>query len=161
MDYYNKKLKSDLWYADFEGSFVADEDCTWEFGLVVCGTAKLFVNGELVVDNATKQRQGEAFYGSATVEERGFYKVKKGETYNVKVEFASAVTSKLQDQNIIGGGSLRIGGCKVIDAKQEIAKAAELAKRADQVIIALVSTPTGRRRVTTGRTWTSQHQWTI
>lgn len=32
VDYYNKKLKSDLWYADFEGSFVADEDCTWEFG---------------------------------------------------------------------------------------------------------------------------------
>jgi beta-glucosidase len=135
VDYYNKKLKSDLWYADFEGSFVADEDCTWEFGLVVCGTAKLFVNGELVVDNATVQRQGEAFYGSATVEEKGFYKVKKGETYNVKVEFASAVTSKLQDQTIIGGGSLRIGGCKVIDPKQEIAKAAELAKVADQVII--------------------------
>lgn len=135
VDYYNKKLKSDLWYADFEGSFVADEDCTWEFGVVVCGTANLFINGELVVDNSTVQTQGEAFYGSATVEEKGFYKVKKGETYKVKVEFASAPTSKLTDQVIIGGGCLRIGGCKVIDPKQEIAKAAELAKDADQVII--------------------------
>lgn len=69
------------------------------------------------------------------MEEKGFFKVKKGETYNVKVEFASAVTSKLTDQVLIGGGCLRIGGCKVIDPEQEIAKAAELARDADQVII--------------------------
>lgn len=136
VDYYNPKLKSALWYADFEGSFVADEDCTWELGVVVCGTAKLFVNGELVVDNATVQRQGDAFFGSSTVEEKGFLEVKKGETYKVKVEFASAVTSKLAGNNVLfGGGTLRVGGCKVIDAAQEIARAAELAKDADQVIV--------------------------
>lgn len=136
VDYYNPKLKSKLWYADFEGSFVADEDATWELGVVVCGTANLFVNGELIVDNTTVQRQGEAFFGSSTVEEKGFLKVKKGETYNVKVEFASAAASKLGGDNMLfGGGTLRVGGCKVIDAQQEIARAAELAKGADQVII--------------------------
>ena len=136
VDYYNPKLKSPLWYADFEGSFVADEDATWELSLVVCGTAKLFVNGELIVDNATVQRQGDAFFGSSTVEEKGFLKVKKGETYEVKVEFASAASSKLVDNSVLfGGGTLRVGGCKVIDADQEIARAAELAKGADQVII--------------------------
>ncbi|OIW29044.1 beta-glucosidase [Coniochaeta ligniaria NRRL 30616] len=136
VDYKNPKLKSDLWYADFEGSFVPDEDGTWEFGVVVCGTARLFVNGELVVDNATTQRQGDAFFGSSTVEEKGFVQVKKGETYEVKVEFASAVTSKLAGNNVLfGGGTLRVGACKVIDPKKEIAKAAELAKGADQVII--------------------------
>jgi beta-glucosidase len=136
VDYKNPKLKSDLWYADFEGSFVADEDGTWEFGVVVCGTAKLFVNGKLVVDNATTQRQGDAFFGSSTVEEKGFVDVRKGEKYEVKVEFASAVTSKLAGNNVLfGGGTLRVGGCKVIDPKKEIAKAAELAKGADQVII--------------------------
>jgi beta-glucosidase len=136
VDYKNPKLKSDLWYADFEGSFVADEDGQWEFGLVVCGTAKLFVNGKLVIDNATEQRQGDAFFGSSTVEEKGFLDVKKGEKYDVKVEFASAVTSKLAGNNVLfGGGTLRVGACKVIDPKKEIAKAAALAKDADQVII--------------------------
>ncbi|KAH8902691.1 glycosyl hydrolase family 3 N terminal domain-containing protein [Coniochaeta sp. PMI_546] len=136
VDYKNPKLKSDLWYADFEGSFVADEDATWEFGVVVCGTARLFVNGELVVDNATTQRQGDAFFGSSTVEEKGFVQVKKGERYDLRVEFASAVTSKLAGNNVLfGGGTLRVGGCKVIDPQKEIAKAAELAKGADQVII--------------------------
>lgn len=134
VDYY--KIKQPLWYADFEGSFVAEEDCTYEVGVIVCGTAKLFVNGELVVDNETVQRQGNAFFGAATVEEKGTIQLKKGETYHFKVEFTSAAASKLRGDNVLsGGGALRIGGCKVIDDKDEIAKAAALAKEADQVII--------------------------
>ncbi|OHW99425.1 beta-glucosidase [Colletotrichum incanum] len=136
VDYYNPKFKSNLWYADFEGSFVAEEDCTYELGLIVCGTANLFVNDKLVIDNSTKQRQGDAFFGAATLEEKGRVELKKGETYTFKVEFASAPSSKLQGDNVVfGGGALRIGGCKVIDDKAEIAKAAALAKDADQVII--------------------------
>ncbi|KAM7196526.1 putative beta-glucosidase I [Naviculisporaceae sp. PSN 640] len=136
VDYYNEKLKSPLWYADFEGSFVAEDDGTFEFGVVVCGTAQLFVDGELVVDNATVQRQGEAFFGAGTVEEKGTIQVKKGQKYNVKVEFASTPSSKLDGNNAtFGGGALRVGGILNIDPKKEIAKAAELARDADQVII--------------------------
>ncbi|KAH7375385.1 beta-glucosidase [Plectosphaerella cucumerina] len=136
VDYYNDRIKDPLWYAEFEGSFVAEEDCEYELGLIVCGTAKLFVNDELVIDNATTQRQGDAFFGAATVEEKGKINLTKGETYNFRVEFGSAPSSKLQGNNVIfGGGALRIGGCKVIDAKEEIARAAALAKDADQVII--------------------------
>lgn len=136
VDYYNPKLKSATWYADFDGSFVADEDCTWDLSLVVCGTAKLYVNGELLVDNETKQTPGNAFFGTGTVEEKGQLKVKKGETYNFKVQFGSSATSKLPGAlDLAGGGALRIGGCKVIDEKKEIAHAAALAKDADQVII--------------------------
>lgn len=136
VDYYNPKLKGDLWYADFEGSFVAEEDCTYELGLIVCGTANLFVNDKLVIDNSTKQRQGDAFFGAATVEEKGRVELKKGQKYTFKVEFGSAPSSKLQGDNVVfGSGALRMGGCKVIDAKAEIEKAAALAKDADQVII--------------------------
>jgi len=135
LDYHNPKLKSNLWYADFQGSFVAESDGEFEFGVVVCGTANLFVNGELVVDNSTKQRQGEAFFGSSTVEEKGRVKVEKGKKYDVKVEFASAPTSKLGNVPLGGGGTLRVGGCMLIDPAAEIERAAALAKDADQVII--------------------------
>ncbi|ORY56324.1 glycosyl hydrolase family 3 N terminal domain-containing protein [Pseudomassariella vexata] len=136
VDYTNPKLKSNLWYATFEGSLVAEEDCTYEFGLVVSGTANLYVNDELVVDNTEKQTLGDAFFGSATIEEKGYYKMEKGKTYNFKVNFGSAPTSKLSGNTVLqSGGALRIGGCKVIDPKAEIAHAAELAKSADQVII--------------------------
>ncbi|KAF7563210.1 hypothetical protein G7046_g920 [Stylonectria norvegica] len=135
VDYNNPKVEN-LWYADLEGSFVAEEDCSYEFGVIVCGTAKLFVNGKPVVDNATKQYPGDAFFGCASREERGTITLKKGETYNVKVEFASAPSFTLQMESVIAGaGALRIGGCKVIDDEEEIKKAVQLAKDHDQVII--------------------------
>lgn len=136
VDYYNTKLKSNKWYADFEGSFVAEEDAEWELGLIVHGIAKLYINGELLINNAENQVQGDAFFGMATIEEKGRVHLKKGETYTVKVEFGSAATSPLSDAGVVfGGGCLRVGGCEVIDPKQEIAKAAALARDAEQVII--------------------------
>lgn len=136
VDYANPKITSKTWYADLEGSFVADEDCTWELSLVVCGTAKLFCNGQLIVDNDTKQTAGDTFFNQGTVEEKGQLQVKKGETYHFKVQFGSAATSKLGGSQVLfGSGALRIGGCKLIDAQAAIQHAAALAKDADQVIV--------------------------
>ncbi|KLU86661.1 hypothetical protein MAPG_05673 [Magnaporthiopsis poae ATCC 64411] len=136
VDYYNKKLRSNVWYADFDGFMIAEADEEWEFGLVVQGTGNLYINGELVVDNTTHQRPGNAFFGSGTEEEKGRYKFCKGEKYHIKVVFGSGPTSKLSTGSvIIGHGGMRVGGCRVIDAAEEIRRAAELAKDADQVIV--------------------------
>ena len=137
MDYQCSKLKDLLWYADVEGYFTAEENGEFEIGLGVYGTAKLFVNGELLIDNETKQTKGTMFFNCGTIEEKGILKMKKGEKYHIKVEFASAPACKLdQGTNVLfGGGALRIGGAKVIDADEEVKHAAELAKDVDQVII--------------------------
>jgi len=137
MDYYCPKLKSKLWYADIEGSFTAEEDGEFELGLGVYGAAKLYVDGELLIDNETKQTKGTLFFSCGTVEEKGILSVKKGQTYQIKVEFVSAPACKLdQGSNVLfGGGAVRIGGAKVIDADEEVKHAAALAKEADQVII--------------------------
>ncbi|KAI1806121.1 glycoside hydrolase family 3 protein [Daldinia bambusicola] len=136
IDYENPNVKSPLWYATLEGSLIAEEDATWEFGVVVSGSANLYINGELIVDNTTEQKLGDAFFGSATVEVKGFYKLEKGKTYNFKVTFGSSPTSKLGGGAVLlNGGALRVGGCKVIDSKAEIAHAVELARTADQVIV--------------------------
>ncbi|KAF3071564.1 putative beta-glucosidase I [Trichoderma lentiforme] len=135
VDYYNPNA-ADTWYADMEGTYTADEDCTYEIGLVVCGTAKAYVDDKLVVDNATHQVAGDAFFGSATREETGRVNLVKGKTYNFKVEFGSAPTYTLKGDTIVPGhGSLRVGGCKVIDDQAEIKKSVALAKEHDQVII--------------------------
>lgn len=136
VDYYNPRIKSSTWFADLEGSFVADEDCEWELSLVVVGTAKLFCNGELVVDNETVQTPGDTFFNQGTVEEKGRLSVRKGQTYAFKVQFGSAATSKLRGgQVLFGSGALRVGGCRVIDPAAEIARAADLARGADQVVV--------------------------
>ncbi|KAK4081267.1 CAZyme family GH3 [Trichoderma aggressivum f. europaeum] len=135
VDYYNPDA-ADTWYADMEGTYTADEDCTYEIGLVVCGTAKAYVDDKLVVDNATHQVAGDAFFGSATREETGRVNLAKGKTYKFKVEFGSAPTYTLKGDTIVPGhGSLRVGGCKVIDDQAEINKSVALAKEHDQVII--------------------------
>ncbi|KAK5133616.1 hypothetical protein LTR08_007564 [Meristemomyces frigidus] len=137
MDYYNPKLKSDLWYATVEGFFHAERSGEYELGLCIYGTGKLYVDGKEMVDNETKQTQGTVFYGCGTVEETGKVQMEKGKTYHIKLEFASAATSKLDGDGIVrfGGGGFRIGGAWVLSMDDTIAEAARMAKDAEQVVI--------------------------
>jgi beta-glucosidase len=137
MDYKVEGDTTGLWYADIEGFYVPEADGKFKFGICVYGTAKLFVDGNLVVDNATVQRQGSAFYGSGTIEEVGTVIMKAGQKYHVKIEFASAPTNKLATGGVVrfGGGGVRIGGAMEIDTEEEIKRAVALAISADQVII--------------------------
>lgn len=136
-DYNCPRIHNDLWYADIEGYFTPDETAEYEFGLCVYGTAKLYIDGVMVVDNETVQKQGTAFYGCGTVEETSSLNMQKGKPYQIKVEFASAPTCKLAEGGVVrfGGGGVRIGGARKIDPSVEIARAVEIAKAADQVVL--------------------------
>lgn len=139
-DYYHPKLTEDLWWAEVEAFFTADETCEFEFGLTVFGTAKLYIDDELLIDNETRQRAGGSFFNVGTVEETGIKSVTAGQIYKIKVLFASGVTSKLVNQDGVvsfGGGGIRIGGARRITAEEEIVKAVELAKSVDQVILCM------------------------
>ena len=120
------------------------------------------------------------FFNCGTIEEKGILDLKKGEKYDVKVEFASAPACKLNQGNnvLFGGGAVRIGGAKIIDADEELKHAAALAQDADQVIICAglnvsvsrleaplhdtdkMIRPTGKQKVPTEPTWTCQDTWT-
>lgn len=138
VDYYHPKLTGDLYWAEVEGFYTPDQDGDYEFGLTVFGTGKLYLDDELLVDNETKQRSGGSFFNVGTVEEIGVKNLKAGQTYKLKVEYASGVTSKLPDADGVvsfGGGGIRIGGARVISPTEEIEKAVELAKSVDQVVL--------------------------
>jgi len=137
MDYYNDRLKSELWYADIEGYYTAEEDAELELGLGVYGTANLFVDDKLIIDNSTTQTKGTMFFSCGTVEEKGFLPIKKGQKYHFKIEFVSAPSCKLDPGSnvLFGSGAVRLGCAKIIDAEEEIKHAAALAKDVDQVII--------------------------
>jgi beta-glucosidase len=136
-DYICPGDKTGTWYADIEGYLTPDMDGEFEFGLCVYGTAKLFLDGVMIIDNATSQRPGTVFFGSGTIEETGVVTVNKGQTYHLKVEFASAPTNKLGAGGVIrfGGGGVRIGGAFKMDPMEEISRAVGLAKGAEQVVI--------------------------
>ncbi|KAM0325856.1 hypothetical protein ACHAQA_007159 [Verticillium albo-atrum] len=137
-DYYHPELTEDLWWGEIEATYTAEETCDFEFGLCVYGTAKLYVDGKLLIDNETVQRGGGSFFNVGTVEETGIKGVVAGQSYQIKVVFASGASSKIKDADGVvsfGGGGVRIGGTKVIDADEEIQKAVELAKTVDQVVL--------------------------
>ena len=130
-------LEGPLYYIDIEGVFVPAEDGLYDLGLTVEGTGRLFVDKKLVVDNATQQRAGAAFFGNGTVEETAGVKLNAGQQYTIRVEFGTAPTSTLENHGTVsfGPGGLRIGGCKRIDPEAVISKAVELASRIGQVVI--------------------------
>jgi beta-glucosidase len=66
-----------------------EESYTFEFGLSVAGRAKLFVDGELVVDNWTTQTRGTSFFNQGTVEEKGSIFLEALKRHEVYIEFAN------------------------------------------------------------------------
>lgn len=138
-DYTNPKIPDDnIFYIDFEADFVPDETGEFDFGVTCVGTAQLFVNGQLVVDNKTTQKQGTSFYNTGTEEVIGRIFLEKGKKYAFKVEFGSGPTSLLErriDSLSDKGGALAFGAIKSIsNAEEELANAVQIAKSHDVVI---------------------------
>jgi beta-glucosidase len=51
------------WNIELTGQLRVPTTGPFEFGLAVAGRARLFVNGKEAIDNWTRQRPGEFFYG--------------------------------------------------------------------------------------------------
>lgn len=140
MDYMHPKVKGDLYYVTMDGTFVPTESGLYDFGLTVAGTGLLYVDGQLVVDNKTHQRQGTSFFGIGTPEERGSIQLTAGQAYHVHVEYGTAPTSSLKVEKVVsfGPGGLRVGGCRRIDPEHAIEEAVRLASDSsayDQVVV--------------------------
>lgn len=125
------------WYATFTGDMRPDITGLYEFSLSVAGTARLYVDGELLVDAATRQVSGGSFYGFGTTEVTASRTLEQGRTYTVTVEFGSLATSLLPGPGADStrGGGIRMGCARVMDPEEEIRKAVDIAGKVDQVVI--------------------------
>jgi beta-glucosidase len=138
MDYNrNPKLNYELFYATVEAEFTPDADGPWDFGLTVCGTANLYVDDKLVIDNTTSQQPGEAFFKKGTVEKIVQVTLDSKKTYKLRIEFGSANTSKLMSVGVVsfGGGGARLGACQAIRTETLIANAVKLAAESQHVVL--------------------------
>ncbi len=139
-DYDNKAVRDYLFYADLECVFEPEETAVYDFGLTVLGTAQLFVDDKLVVDNKENQIQGKAFFNTGTVEKIGTVKLEGGKKYNIRIEFGSGKTRTYDAQegvNFVGNGAIAFGVAKSIGPEGEIQKAVELAKSVDKAIVVI------------------------
>lgn len=136
-DYKNPEVTEDLFYVDFDGTFTPEETAEYEFSCSVAGTAKFFIDGQLVIDNATKQTPGDSFFGTGTKEEISSIKLEKDRTYKIHVEFATlpSMTFKVPGVTAFGYGGIRMGCERKIVIEEEIARAVAVAKQVDQVVL--------------------------
>lgn len=137
VDYKHPDISPELFYMDLDGVITPTESGDYIFGCSVRGTAKVYVDNELAVDNATVQRQGATFLGAGTLEERGSKYLEAGRSYKILVQFGSGLTQKIKKKGATAmrGGGVRLGCAKRLDPKIEIEKAVALAKTVDQVVI--------------------------
>lgn len=119
-----------LFYADIEGSFAAPATGPFEFGLAVYGSANLYIDGQLIIENMTAQKGGSFFFGKGTTEEKSTVNLVEGQVYKIKIQFGSAPSSKLVKPGVVnfGGGAGRLGVVQVINEDEAIRRAVELAK---------------------------------
>jgi beta-glucosidase len=137
MDYTAPGLNRGLFWATLIGEFTPDVSGLWVFGLTVFGTATLFVDDEMVIDNTTRQTRGTAFFGKGTVQEVGSKQLTAGQTYKIRIEFGSANTSPMKAIGVVhfGGGAAHLGACLHMDPEQMVANAVKLAAEADYTIV--------------------------
>ncbi|CAG8426840.1 unnamed protein product [Penicillium salamii] len=136
MDYKHPDLQS-VWYADAEGYFIPEESGVYDFGLTVRGTAKMFVDGELLINNADVQRPGTSFFGSGTVEETASLELEAGKKYKVLIQWGCSATAKHKNPGVVefGNGGFRFGACKRLSVEDGISEAVKVASEVDQVVL--------------------------
>ncbi|KAJ3843726.1 glycoside hydrolase family 3 protein [Lentinula raphanica] len=130
------------WTLKMTGRLTVDKTAPFELGLTVAGRAKLWINGELTIDNWTKQTPGDFFYGQGTIQEKATVELKEGTSVDVLVEYTNSYPPPDKDDkgNTVPNAQpalmrgLRLGGCEKIDADAAIEDAVRLAKGSDAVV---------------------------
>ncbi|KDQ59402.1 glycoside hydrolase family 3 protein [Jaapia argillacea MUCL 33604] len=136
------------WMIRLKGSLAFDKTAPYELGLTVAGRAKLWVDGKMTIDNWTKQKPGDFYYGQGTVEEKAVVDFTAGKGREIVVEYTNTfppttnedAEEKPNSQPALMRG-VRLGGAEKIDPDQAIEEAAALAAKSDAVVCVVGLTP--------------------
>lgn len=138
MDYNGiPELNRALFWGSLVGEFIPEATGTWDFGLTVFGTANLYLDNELIIENTTYQTRGTAFFGKGTTEKFGSRVLEAGKSYNMRIEFGNANTTTMETIGMVnfGGGAAHLGACLRLGPDEMIQRAVQAAKDAEQTII--------------------------
>jgi beta-glucosidase len=109
-----------------------EEDGLWTFSLAQVGSARLFVDGDLVVDGAGSLGRGKGFFGFGSEEASGTIELERGRPYDVVVEYCQPVGSPL--------GGLMIGAIPPVGDDDELLRRAEMLALSADAVVCVVGT---------------------
>ena len=113
-------------YAILEGYFHPQTSGTHEFGLLSTGQARLFIDGDLVVDNWTQTQPGDAFFNRGTTQRTRSVDLVLDRPRPIRIEFRGEQTPMMHN--------LRFGILPAYSGDL-MAEAATAAREADAVVI--------------------------
>lgn len=119
-------INSDGFSVRSTARFIPAETGNYVFSLVSSGLSRLFVDGQLVIDNWTRQVPGEAYFGMGSTEVTASMQVVIGREYQLTLEYSKSPATQLP--------AVRLGGLLPI-SPYAIERAVALATRSDVVLI--------------------------
>ncbi len=108
--------------------FSPTEDGNYHVGLASAGRSRLFVDGQLLVDNWEDWEPGDTYFGSGSAEARGVKQLEAGRTYDLKVEYAAL------DSGSFGIKAVRLGASR-LPGEEALQRAAQLAAESDVAVL--------------------------
>lgn len=112
--------------ARFTTRFTPEESGEYQFSLVSAGLSRLFVDGQLVVDNWSNWQQGDSYFGSGSAEMIGTRNLQAGQSCDLVIEFAYQAAGPL-GMRAIRAGVTRPLADDAIDKAVQAAAAADVA----------------------------------
>ncbi len=112
--------------ARYSGTFTAKASGAYTFGLQSAGRSRLYLDDELLIDNASEQEPGDGFFGHGSSERRAQIALERGETYGFRVDFQ-------RDPELPHGG-IQFGALPP-QPNDGIERAIEAARHADAVLV--------------------------
>ena len=106
--------------------FTPDTGGEHQFSLVSAGLSRLFVNGQLVVDNWTAWQPGESYFGGGSNEVIGTIALEADEPVEVTIEYACPETGALGVRAVRAGVFLPLGD-EAIERAVALAAASDVA----------------------------------
>jgi beta-glucosidase len=106
--------------------FTPQENGLHIFGLSSAGLTRLYIDDNQVIDNWTNQTRGATYFGTGSAEVSAQVELKAGQTYALRVDYNSHGATLL--------AGMRLGYLPPV-ANDSIARAAELAGRADVALV--------------------------
>ncbi|GMG46878.1 unnamed protein product [Ambrosiozyma monospora] len=139
-DYFPKGAKEQLFYLDMEGDFTPEVTGEYAFQESCLGTALVFVDGELLIDDKNNQVLGNAAIGASSKAQIKTVHMEAGKTYKIRIEFGCGKTFTLTTHDLTSsnGGGFFAMGYKLQRSDDDLMKEAiETAKSADKVVLCI------------------------
>jgi len=127
---FNAVFDSERFSAVVSGFLTVPDGGDYQIGLLSAGLARLYLNGELVIDNWSDQEPGDALFGFGSAEKRAAVALPAGEPVALRIEFLSQPGKLLQ--------GLRLGLLPPQPA-DPIGDAERVAREADAVVLVVGS----------------------